>query len=178
MGELRDLETAEITLQAALTGHLVLTTLNPATAAAAALRLVEMGIAQFSISGAMIGIVAQRLARKICQQCKSPQKLPDALEASIRERASQGGLLIPPAAQFYAGSGCDACGGTGFRGRTALYELLEFTPTVREAFLNGASAEELQQVAVVNGMRTIFADGIRKALAGETTVNEVLRITS
>lgn len=178
VGELRDKETAEVTLAAALTGHLVLTTLNPASAAAAARRLVEMGMEPFVISGAMLGIVAQRLGRKICQQCKTPEIIPSAILTGIRERAAQGGVQVPPAAQFFNGIGCDACGGSGFRGRTALFELLEFTHEVRESFLNGESAEEIMRVAVSQGMTSIFADGIRKALAGEITVNEVLRITS
>ena len=160
-----------------MTGHLVFSTLHTGDSASAARRMVEMGVEPFLIGGCLRGIIAQRLARCICPHCKKPISLPEAIDAHIHELAAQGGYTIPPDAQFYAGAGCEACGGFGYRGRTGVYELLEFTPRVREAFLNGAPADELLRVAVTDGMHTLAADGIRKAVEGITTVDEVLRVT-
>ncbi len=177
VGEIRDHDVAEITVQAALTGHLVLSTVHTDDSASTARRLVEMGVEPFLIGACLRGIVAQRLPRCICPHCKRPIDLPEAIYAHIHELAAQGGYSIPSDAQFYAGAGCEACSGFGYRGRTGVYELLEITSVVREAFLNGATADELMRVAVTDGMHTLAADGIRKAVEGITTVDEVLRVT-
>ena len=177
VGEIRDRETAEITIQAALTGHLLLSTLHTNNAVSAIRRLVDIGVEPFLIAGSMVGVVAQRLARCICRQCQSPVDLPAALKAHVQELAAKGGFTLPLDAQFYQGSGCDACNGLGFRGRTGLYELLELSHALREAFLNGAREDEMLSIAVHEGMHTLFADGIRKAIEGITTVDEVLRVT-
>lgn len=178
VGEIRDLATAEIAVQAALTGHMIFTTLHTNDTASTARRLVEMGVEPFLIGGCLTGIISQRLARRICQNCKKPMTLPAAVETHIRDLAAQGGYTIPADATFYQGAGCAECGGRGYRGRTGLYELLEFTSSVREVFLNGATAEEIRRVAVADGMHTLVADGIRKAVEGITTIDEVLRVTT
>lgn len=177
VGEIRDLETAEIVMQAALTGHLVLSQLMPDTAVGALTRLVEMGVEPFLVSGAVHGVIAQRLLRRICPHCKAPVAVPDAVLAHMRELAWQGGYTLPDDAQFYHGTGCEHCFQRGYRGRTAIYSLLEMTPAVREAVLRRASDDELTRIAIADGMRTLFADGIRKAVEGMTTVDEVFRVT-
>jgi len=177
VGEVRDLETAEIVVQAALTGHLVYTTLHAGDAAAGVIRLLDMGVEPFLISGCLRGVLTQRLARMICHHCKEQINLEPEVLAHIRDLSHRGGYDVPEDAVFYKGRGCEHCRNFGFRGRTGLFELLEFTPAVREAFLRNASAEELTRVAVKDGMHTLLADGIRKAIEGVTTVDEVLRVT-
>jgi len=176
IGELRDLETAEIAVQAALTGHLVFTTLHTNDAPAGITRLLDMGVEPFLVSGCLRGIIAQRLARQICPHCKEPVILAPEVLAHVRDLSHRGGYDVPDDAVFYRGKGCEQCRGFGYRGRTGLYELLEFTSAVREAFLRNATAEELTRVAVKDGMHTLVADGIRKAAGGITTVDEVLRV--
>jgi len=176
-GEIRDLETAEICVQAALTGHLVYTTLHARDAAAGVIRLQEIGVEPFLISGCLLGVMTQRLPRMLCRHCKEPVSLQPKLLEHVRDLAHRGGYDVPEDAVFYKGRGCEHCRNFGYRGRTGLFELLEFTPAVREAFLRNATAEELTRVAVKDGMRTLVADGIRKATEGVTTVDEVLRVT-
>jgi excisionase family DNA binding protein len=176
VGEIRDLETAEIVVQAALTGHLVFTTLHAGNAAAGVIRLLDMGVEPFLISGCLLGVMTQRLARKLCPSCKEPIALQPEVLAHIREMAAAGGYQVPDDTVFQRARGCEQCFQRGYRGRTGLFELLEFTPAVREAFLRNASAEELTRAAVNDGMHTLVADGIRKAVEGITTVDEVLRV--
>ncbi|MHB0935989.1 MAG: GspE/PulE family protein [Armatimonadota bacterium] len=176
VGEIRDLETAEIIVQAALTGHLVYTTLHAENAPTGAIRLLDMGVEPFLISGCLRGVMTQRLARKLCPNCKEPVALQPEVLAHVREMAAAGGYLVPGDAQFYQAQGCEQCFRRGYRGRTGLFELLEFTPAVREAMLRGASKDELTRAAVSDGMYTLLADGIRKAVEGITTVDEVLRV--
>jgi len=177
VGEIRDLETAEIVVQAALTGHLVYTTLHAGDAAAGIIRLLDMGVEPFLVSGCLRGVMTQRLARMICTHCKEPVILQPEVLKHIRDLSHQGGYEVPTDAVFYKGNGCEHCAQRGYRGRIGLFELLEFTPAMREAFLRNASAEELTRVAVNDGMHTLVADGIRKAVEGITTVDEVLRVT-
>ena len=178
VGEIRDLETAEIVVQAALTGHLVFTTLCTNNAVQALQRLDDMGVEPFLIGGSLRGIIAQRLLRQACPHCKEPATLQPEVLAHIRDLSRQGGYEVPQDAAFCKGRGCEHCRGFGYRGRTGLFELLEFTPAVREAFLRKAGADEITRVAVNDGMRTLAADGIRKAVEGLTTVDEVLRVTA
>jgi len=177
IGEIRDLETAEIAVQTAMTGHLVYTTLHAGDAVAGLIRLSDMGVEPFMTSGCLLGIMTQRLARVICRHCKEPVTLAEEVLAHIRDLSHQGGYELPTDAVFYKGKGCEQCAQRGYRGRIGLFELLEFTPVLREAFLRNASAEELTRVAVKDGLRTLIADGIRKAVEGITTVDEVLRVT-
>jgi general secretion pathway protein E len=176
VGETRDLETAEIVVQAAVTGHLVLSTLMPSDAVSAVTRLMEMGVEPFMVAGAIHGVIAQRLVRKICPHCKEPVELSDEVKVHMRELALQGGYALPDDVQFYHGAGCDQCFRRGYRGRMALFSLLEMTPALREAVMRRAAPDDLSRIAVQQGMRTLFADGIRKAVEGLTTVDEVFRV--
>jgi len=178
VGELRDLETAEVIVQGALTGHLMLTTLHAPDAVAAAMRLRDMGVEPFLITESLIGISSQRLVRLICEHCRQPVEISQDAREHLRQVAARGGFTITDETPFYRGAGCEQCSGRGYRGRAAIYELAEFTPTLRDAFLRGASHEELVDIAVCEGMHTMVADGLRKAAEGMTTVEEVLRVTS
>ncbi|MHB9023784.1 MAG: ATPase, T2SS/T4P/T4SS family [Armatimonadota bacterium] len=176
VGEIRDLETAEICIQAALTGHLVLTTLHPSDAAGAIVRLIDMGVEPFLVTSATIGILYQRLARILCEHCKEPVALSVGQLQRIRVLAAQGGYEMPEDAVFYAGKGCEQCRNSGYRGRTGLFELLELTPAVKEIVLRGATKEEITAIAVKEGMHTLLADALRKAAMGITSVEEALRV--
>jgi len=176
VGEVRDLETMEIAIQAALTGHLVLTTLHPNDSVSAMLRMIDMGVAPFMIGSAVHGILAQRLVRKVCPHCRQSATLTDEMQAHVRELALHGGYAVPMETRFYQAMGCEQCYQRGYRGRTALFSLLEMTPAVRDALLRRAPLDELSQVAVEEGMHTLFADGIRKAVEGTTTLEEVFRV--
>jgi excisionase family DNA binding protein len=175
VGETRDRETAHIAMQAAITGHLVLTTLPTISAAAGLIRLVEMGIEPFLAAEATAGVVAQRLVRNLCPHCKEPVEMPVYAMSRLRALARVGGYTLPNDAVFHRAVGCDRCG-YGYRGRSGLFEVLIVTSPVKEALLAGASLEELTAVAVKEGMVTLVADGLRKAADGLTTVEEVLRV--
>lgn len=178
IGEVRDRDTLLISIQAALTGHLVITSLHTQDAADALTRMVDLGAEPFLVASSVAGIMAQRLARKLCQHCKQSAELPKAVLDDVRAKALAGGYAIPKDAVFYQAVGCEQCGQRGFRGRTGIFEVLEMTPAVREAFLNKAPKEELVAVAVKDGTHTLLADGIRKATEGITTVEEVLRVVA
>lgn len=178
VGEVRDLETIEICTQAALTGHLVLTTLHTHDALSAAFRLRDMGVEPFLITETLIGISAQRLVRCICEHCRQAVQLLPEMRKHIQQLAARGGYNITGDTDFYKGNGCEKCNGFGYRGRIPIYEMAEFTPTLRDAFQGGADHEELVDIAVRDGMRTMVADGLRKAAEGMTTIEEVLRVTS
>ncbi len=179
VGEMRDGETAQIAVEASLNGHLLLTTLQTGDAPSALLRLLDMGIEPHLISATVVGVVASRLARRVCESCKQPQDLSaEPALATITALAAEGGYEIPADAVFVHGAGCEQCRGRGYRGRIGLYEVLTLTEPLTEAILRRAPAEELRGIAVENGMRTLLADGIRKAAEGQTTVKEVLRAVS
>ncbi|MCL6552957.1 MAG: GspE/PulE family protein, partial [Firmicutes bacterium] len=170
VGEIRDRETAEIGVQAALTGHLVLSTLHTNDAAGAITRLTDMGVEPFLISSSVIAVLAQRLARAICPRCKvgyAPP--PDALGRLGAER-------IDTEVVFYRGQGCDYCRGTGYRGRIGIFELLTVTDPIRELVVRRASSTEIKAQAVREGMRTLRDDGLEKVLAGISTIDEILRV--
>ena len=179
VGEMRDLETAQITVEAALTGHLALTTLHTNDAVSALLRLLDMGLEPYLISATVTGVVAVRLVRRVCENCKQPKDLSsDPTLSYVAQLAAEGGYQIPADAVFVSGAGCEQCRGRGYRGRVGIYEVLTLTEPLTEAILRRAPLEELTEIAVAGGMRTLLADGIRKAVAGQTTVDEVMRVVS
>jgi general secretion pathway protein E len=172
IGEMRDTETAQISVQAALTGHLVLSTLHTNTAAGAITRLEDMGVERFLITAAVNGVLAQRLLRKLCPACKRPAQL-DA------EQLSRLGMTgeAPEEAEVYEAVGCDKCKGTGYSGRSAIHELFVLDDEIQRAILDGSDANQLREVARAKGMATLYEDGMRKVLAGQTSLDEVLRVT-
>jgi len=172
VGEIRDLETAEIAIQAALTGHLVFSTLHTNDAASAVTRLIDMGIEPFLVSSAVEAIVAQRLIRLVCQRCREAYQ-PD--EAELAEL----GLKPNPrrSMRIFRAKGCQACLETGYRDRTGIYEFLRMTEGIKSLVLKTSDANQIKQAAVAQGMKTLRDDGIRKAVEGRTTISEVLRIT-
>jgi len=172
VGEIRDGETAEIAVQSALTGHMVFSTLHTNDAAGALTRLVEMGIEPFLAASSIVGILAQRLVRKICPDCR--QSYQPSTEV-IREM----GLAdtVPDGATFYRGEGCPKCMGIGYRGRTGIYELLTVDEQVRDLLLQNKDAASIKVAAMRRGMKTLRDAGLAKALVGETSIEEVLRVT-
>ncbi|MDR1963830.1 MAG: GspE/PulE family protein [Planctomycetaceae bacterium] len=171
VGEMRDLETAQMGIQASLTGHLVFSTLHTNDAPGAITRLVDMGVPPYLVSSSIIGIMAQRLVRTICTKCKKPY-VPSELE--LREA----GISVEQAnkATFMKGRGCGSCNKSGFRGRMAIFELMMMTPKIREMTFKQASTVEIRKAARAEGMSTLYADGIRKVLRGLTTIEEVMRV--
>lgn len=169
VGEIRDLETTDVAIKAALTGHLVLSTIHTTSAPGTIVRLVDMGVEPFLISSALILVIAQRLVRRVCRSCA--QEVPVRPEVLAR-------LGLPPdAGPFYKGKGCDACEGTGYKGRMAIAEVLPTSPELRALVLKRASMTELKRACRRLGMKTIREDGLEKAAAGLTTLEEVLRLT-
>jgi type IV pilus assembly protein PilB len=173
VGEIRDEETAAVAVEASLTGHTVFSTVHTNDAPSTVTRLVDMGIAPFLISATLEAVVAQRLVRRICPDCRESYQ-PD--EEVLLEFGPQAKLL--EGATFYFGRGCEACYHTGHRGRSAIFEILEVDEEVRRAILEGASAGELREMALRSGMRTLRTSGIEAVLAGVTTIEEVLRETT
>jgi len=169
VGEIRDRETAEIAIHAALTGHLVFATLHTNDAAGAATRLIDMGIEPFLISSSVIGIMAQRLTRKICERCKKAYAASADLIKSLGIKAD--------AATYFRGEGCPACKNTGYQGRVALFELMEMNEMIRGLIIGKASSLSIKAAAIQSGFRTLRQQGMIKATAGITTVEEVLRVT-
>jgi len=172
IGEIRDMETAEIAVNASLTGHLVFSTLHTNDAPSAVTRLIDIGVKPFLVASSTRAIMAQRLVRKICEKCKQPYK---AEESELR--------LLGPAAQqlataeLFHGAGCAECQFTGYRGRIGLFEVFQITDEVRNLIFEQVSSTELRIKARELGMRTLREDGIRKVVAGQTTLSEVLRVT-
>ncbi|MCX7850716.1 type IV pilus assembly ATPase PilB [Thermus sp.] len=172
VGEIRDSETAKIATEAALTGHLVIATLHTNDAAQAVTRLDEMGVELFNISAALIGVLSQRLVRRICDHCKVEVKPdPEVLRRLGLTEAEIAG------AKLYKGMGCERCSGTGYKGRYAIHELLVVDDEIRHAIVAGKSATEIKEIARKKGMKTLREDGIYKALLGITTLEEVLART-
>jgi len=177
VGEIRDRETAVISVEAALTGHLVLATLHTNDAASTPMRLVEMGIERYLVSSAASAVLAQRLARRLCPHCKEPFEPTEAeLAAAGWEPGELGaGGSLP---KLYKAVGCSACSHTGYRGRKALAELLIVTEEVEHMIIEGGSADDIHRLAVSQGMVTLRQSGVRRALEGETTLEEVLRVVA
>jgi type IV pilus assembly protein PilB len=173
VGEIRDLETAGIAIKAALTGHLVLSTLHTNDAPSTITRLVDMGVEPFNVASAVNLITAQRLVRRICTKCKEP--------ARYTEEWLRAAGLAPTdlhGATFYRGKGCDDCGGTGYRGRQGLYEVMAMSTTLRRMILQAASTAELRDQAIAEGMLTLRMDGLLKVRRGITTLEEVIKETA
>jgi general secretion pathway protein E len=170
VGEIRDLETVEIAIQAALTGHLVFSTLHTNDAPGAIPRLQDMGAEPYLIASVLEGVLAQRLVRRICVHCRVPAVPSPAELAAL-------GVEPPPGTRLYRGRGCDACRGTGYRGRTGIYELFAITEDTRSLILRRAPSGEIRRHAIESGMVTLRLDGWAKACQGITTVEEVLRVT-
>ena len=172
VGEIRDTETARIAAQSALTGHLVLSTLHTNDAASAITRLIDMGVEEYLIASTIIGVSAQRLVRRLCPHCAEAEPaLPEVIERfDLRSHQPQGEICLARAV------GCDKCRGRGYAGRTALIETMPMTDALRRRVLARASARELLATATETGFRTMFDDGVVKALRGETTLGEVLRV--
>ena len=172
VGEMRDLETAKIAIQASLTGHLVLSTLHTNDAAGAVTRLVDMGAEPFLVAASLEGILAQRLLRTICADCKSPYEPSEAILNQLGVSPHELGDK-----SFYTGKGCESCGYSGYKGRAGLYELLNITDPIRELIIDRAPAVVIKQKAIELGMTTLREDGLRCIYEGRTTIEEVLKYT-
>ena len=172
IGEMRDKETATIAIQAALTGHLVLSTLHTNDAPGAITRLVDMGCEPFLVAASLEGILAQRLVRTICKDCKSPYEPNEAILSQLGVSAHELGDK-----HFFTGAGCEVCGQSGYRGRRGLYELLNVTDAIRELITARAPTVVIKQKAVELGMNTLREDGLRNIYLGNTTIEEVLKYT-
>jgi len=170
VGEIRDAETAEIAIQSALTGHLVFSTLHTNDAAGAVARLLEMGVESYLLASSLLGVLAQRLVRRVCRKCMQPAEMPPELWREI------GGKDGDPV-RAVVGRGCEECANTGYRGRAGIYEFLPVTDTIRTLILERASAGIVKDAAVKQGMRTLRDDGWRSVREGTTTVAEVVRVT-
>ncbi len=203
VGEIRDLETAEIAIQASLTGHLVLSTIHTNDAATGITRLVDMGVQPFLVASSLVALQAQRLIRRVCPHCARPYKpLPDELEdmnidpdaffagrmplkAPVRDEKGNvvpieapPGRSLPPPGHVWEAGGCDRCGGTGYSGRTGVYEVLTITEEIRRLAIRNADASEIKACAIEQGMRTLRDDGAHKVLQGLSTLEEVIRVTA
>lgn len=175
VGEVRDSETAHVAIHAALTGHLVLTTLHTETAAAAVPRLLDLGVEAFLLRSTLRAVIAQRLVRQLCDRCKTSRPLTDAdVEADPRYTAvglAVGNVIFEPA-------GCERCGGVGYRGRIGVFEVLEMNEEVRALVEEQSDWESIDKVAIRNGMTTMIEDGLAKCLSGMTSAAEILRVTT
>jgi general secretion pathway protein E len=169
VGEIRDLETAQIAVQASLTGHLVIATLHTNDAASAVTRLTDMGIEPFLLGSSLIGVLAQRLVRKLCPHCKTPFT-PSPQEWAVLDSSK-------PPIKAYRANGCEQCNHTGYRGRTGLYELMTIDEPLRRLIHDNAGEHLIRQHAEAHGMHVLREDGLRWVLAGETSIEEVLRVT-
>ncbi len=172
VGETRDLETAQIAIQASLTGHLVFTTLHTNDAPGAITRMIDMGVEPFLISSTLEAVLGQRLLRRICSQCRTDFRPNDSLLAQLEIPRRDIGEK-----KFFYGKGCDACNQTGYKGRIGIYELMRITDPVREMINQRAPTVVLKQKAIELGMNTLRTDGVRSIFAGDTTIEEVLKYT-
>jgi type IV pilus assembly protein PilB len=172
VGETRDLETAQISIQASLTGHLVFTTLHTNDAPGAITRLIDMGVEPFLISSTLEAVLGQRLLRSICPQCRTTYQPTEMLLAQLGLSRRDIG-----AKNFFYGKGCDACNQTGYKGRKGIYELLKITDPLRELINERAPTVTLKEKAIELGMVTLRQDGLRSIFAGDTTIEEVLKYT-
>ncbi|RJQ28792.1 type II/IV secretion system protein [Candidatus Parcubacteria bacterium] len=173
VGEIRDEETASIAVNAALTGHLVLSTLHTNDSATTFPRLIDMGVPPFLVASTVNIAMGQRLVRTICKECKNERQLTDTELKSVQE-------IIPDVTKsnrvFYIGKGCSVCDGTGYKGRVGIREVLEINEEIRALIMSRASAQQIKETAVKHGMTTMLQDGLKRAFAGQTTLEEILRI--
>ncbi len=172
VGETRDLETAQISIRAALTGHLVFSTLHTNDCPSTVARLVDMGVPPFLVSSALILLVAQRLGRRVCRQCREPYDADEEMLVAYGHEPTGVGRT-----QFYKGKGCATCNFTGMKGRVAIYEVMPISPELRDMILKGANTADLRRTAQAQGMKTLRQAGLTKVLEGVTTLEEILRIT-
>jgi type IV pilus assembly protein PilB len=172
VGEIRDIETARIAVQASLTGHVVLSTLHTNDAPGAVTRLIDMGLEPFLLSASLEFVLAQRLVRKICTGCKEEFEPKKEVFKNLGLNPNELGDR-----KFYFGAGCPECNQSGYRGRTGLFEMIKVTDVFREMINSGAATLVLKQKAIEQGMRTLREDGIRSIFDGESTVDEVLKYT-
>jgi type IV pilus assembly protein PilB len=172
VGEIRDIETGGIAIKAALTGHLVLSTLHTNDTPSTITRLIDMGLEPFNVAAALNVLTAQRLLRRVCVKCKTETSYTDEyLDAAN----------MPPEyrhLQYYKGAGCETCNGSGYKGRAGVYEVLPMTTEMRRAVMRGASSDELRELAISEGMLTLRMDGLLKASRGTTTLEEVIKETA
>jgi general secretion pathway protein E len=203
VGEIRDFETAEIAIQASLTGHLVLSTIHTNDAATGITRLVDMGVQPFLVASSLIALQAQRLIRRVCPHCckavsPDPKELEEigiipaaffagepCLVVPVRDAngtpmpvTAPNGYRLPPLGMLWAPQGCDKCNDTGYKGRTGVYEVLPVTEEIRRLAIRNASSAEIKQAAIAAGLRTLRDDGAQKVLSGLTTIEEVMRVTA
>jgi type IV pilus assembly protein PilB len=172
VGEIRDIETATITAQAALTGHLVLSTLHTNNAAGAVTRLIDMGLDDYLVTASLLGVIAQRLIRQICPGCAREYNLNDREKIFFRHYFGQ-----EPPQVLIRGAKCNLCNQTGYRGRLSIQEILILNHELQELIMSGATAENIQKKAVAQGMRSLVKDGLRLILEGKTTISEIVRST-
>ena len=174
VGEIRDAETANIAVNTALTGHLLLSTLHTNDAVTTLPRLTDMGIDPYLVASTMNIAIGQRLVRKICEGCKEERVSTQAVKASLATLS----VLKPLKAgeKTYHGKGCDACAGSGYKGRISINEVLVTSPALREAILRKASSDEMRTIAIEEGMTTMLDDGFEKIRKGITTIEEILRV--
>ncbi|MBC7322737.1 MAG: Flp pilus assembly complex ATPase component TadA [Acetomicrobium sp.] len=168
VGEMRDTETAQLAVRSALTGHLVLSTLHTNDAPSSIIRMVDMGIPPFLVSSSVVAVMAQRLVRKLCPRCKVSYELPQ----NVAESLGLDGFTT-----VYKPVGCDECRGTGYRGRTAIFEIMSMTEEIRRAVMTGATSDDLRAMAISQGMRTLRVSGAKKVKDGITSADEVLSVT-
>lgn len=176
VGEIRDRETAEMAIQSALTGHLVFSTLHTNDAASAVTRLLDLGIEPYLVSSSLIGVLAQRLVRRICPDCKAPLESDNETYQSIVNATDHSD--IPDISSMYHGMGCEVCRQTGYRGRVGIFELLSANDPVRQLIQQRSTASDIKSTAVQHGMTTLQQDGFRKISLGQTTLDEVVRVTT
>jgi general secretion pathway protein E len=173
IGEIRDQETARIAVQASLTGHLVLSTLHTNDSAGALTRLVDIGIEPFLIASSLVGVLSQRLVRVLCKDCR---QLVDVNPAEL-ERLGADAVKIGLPSKIYKAGGCPSCMSSGYKGRTGIHEYLPVTDAIRTLLVKGADSKRIMQQAITEGVNSIRRDGLRKVASGETTLDEVLRVT-
>jgi general secretion pathway protein E len=172
VGEIRDKETAEIAIQASLTGHMVLSTVHTNDSAGALTRLVDMGVEPFLVASSLLGVLAQRLIRTLCKNCKQPY-------APSREEARGLGFqTLEPGTMFYKEVGCDQCLKTGYKGRKGIYELLIVTDEIRQLVVKNVDASTIKKAAIATGTKLLLDDGARNVLLGRSSAEEVLRVAT
>ncbi|MBM4432706.1 MAG: type II/IV secretion system protein, partial [Chloroflexi bacterium] len=169
VGEIRDTETAKIAIQSALTGHLVLSSIHANDAIGVVFRLLDLGIEPFLVSSALIGVVAQRMVRRICPDCSRPVGVPTVEQIHYTQETGE------TKTEFFYGSGCNSCANTGYRGRTGIFEILNISDEIRRMLFNGTTAAALQNQAIKEGMVSLMRDGMLKVKENITTPSEVLR---
>ena len=172
IGEIRDLETADIAIQSALTGHLVLSTLHTNTAVSTFTRLIDMGVEPFLVAAPMLGVQAQRLVRTLCRNCAQPAELPEAILREIEGL----GLLSREELSPRKAVGCTQCQGTGYRGRVGIYELIEMSQALHSLIVENRPEQEMRRLVESQGFRNLRQDGLIKVGRGQTTMEEVLRV--